>query len=402
MGNRKEEGGSAPSGQAAGMRVDSGRIRIRPTPDEQSPDSSERLISSAPESERETPAPESLPPISTPAGRSEVRAGLKTLIELQCASTLRTIGWILLIGALPLIGVIALTSLTGALRTISLYLEIALLASATFGARATTLSLQFRRRTTAWSLVGAATCSLFHFGPYIGTGLMFVAALLASALLLRSVEAYGAATVMILALFVGALDGSLQTGLFLSGNFSLSPEQWIRFTGASTVGLFGVLFLFLKVQNNLWRSLEKEIALRVRERRLVAEREKVLRGAASAQRLESLGRLAGGVAHDFNNALVVIQCGVETLSEELEAEEREAVVSEIAAGVDRAAGTARQLLSFAKRNVEELGDCDPGDVRFPDWPRSREDCFPHTSNWSRRFPRPLRWRFLRPRWNSSF
>lgn len=50
---------------------------------------------------------------------------------------------------------------------------------------------------------------------------------------------------------------------------------------------------------------------------------------------------------------------METLNEETDAEERALVTREIAAGVERAAGTARQLLSFAKRNVEELGDCDP-------------------------------------------
>src|SRR5690606_32945335 len=38
---------------------------------------------------------------------------------------------------------------------------------------------------------------------------------------------------------------------------------------------------------------------------------------------------------------------------------RREVLAEVRDGVARAAGTARQLLSFAKRNVEELGTCEP-------------------------------------------
>jgi two-component system, cell cycle sensor histidine kinase and response regulator CckA len=72
---------------------------------------------------------------------------------------------------------------------------------------------------------------------------------------------------------------------------------------------------------------------------------------AQAQRLESIGRLAGGVAHDFNNLLTVILGAAETLRDRL-AGGRDAPleeVEEIGAAGQRAAELTRQLLAFARK-----------------------------------------------------
>jgi PAS domain S-box-containing protein len=71
-----------------------------------------------------------------------------------------------------------------------------------------------------------------------------------------------------------------------------------------------------------------------------------------AQRLESLGRLAGGVAHDFNNLLTVIHGNASLLLERyrrgsMEHEE----VSEIQRAADRASELTRQLLAFSRKQV---------------------------------------------------
>jgi two-component system, cell cycle sensor histidine kinase and response regulator CckA len=71
-----------------------------------------------------------------------------------------------------------------------------------------------------------------------------------------------------------------------------------------------------------------------------------------AQRLESLGRLAGGVAHDFNNLLTVIHGNAALLLERyrpgtMEHEE----VSEIQRAGDRASDLTRQLLAFSRKQV---------------------------------------------------
>jgi PAS domain S-box-containing protein len=71
-----------------------------------------------------------------------------------------------------------------------------------------------------------------------------------------------------------------------------------------------------------------------------------------AQKLESIGRLAGGVAHDFNNMLTVI-LGEATVVRELSAPGSEAQRSadEIARAALRSRDVTRQLLAFSRRQV---------------------------------------------------
>lgn len=67
-----------------------------------------------------------------------------------------------------------------------------------------------------------------------------------------------------------------------------------------------------------------------------------------AQRLESLGTLAGGVAHDFNNILAIILGHVSTLKgASLSPEKLPRSIGAIEKAVERGAGLVRQLLTFA-------------------------------------------------------
>jgi len=71
-----------------------------------------------------------------------------------------------------------------------------------------------------------------------------------------------------------------------------------------------------------------------------------------AQRLESIGRLAGGVAHDFNNLLSVILCCAELVLEDVPADSPVLPpVTEIRDAAERAAGLTQQLLAFGRKQV---------------------------------------------------
>lgn len=95
----------------------------------------------------------------------------------------------------------------------------------------------------------------------------------------------------------------------------------------------------------------------------VTEQHRLEQQLRQAQKLEAVGRLAGGIAHDFNNVLTVIQSYAEVLSFELEERDmgREEVDA-IRAASDRAAGLARQLLAFSRRDVIIPRDVDVREV----------------------------------------
>jgi PAS domain S-box-containing protein len=67
-----------------------------------------------------------------------------------------------------------------------------------------------------------------------------------------------------------------------------------------------------------------------------------------AQRLESVGTLAGGVAHDLNNILAPIIMSVPMLRQDLDEEMRETLVSTIEASAQRGADIVRQILTFTR------------------------------------------------------
>jgi two-component system cell cycle sensor histidine kinase/response regulator CckA len=78
-----------------------------------------------------------------------------------------------------------------------------------------------------------------------------------------------------------------------------------------------------------------------------------------AQKMEAVGRLSGGVAHDFNNMLTVILGNVSLIEIDggLPASVRESL-AEIKETAKRAANLTRQLLAFSRRHPMQLADLD--------------------------------------------
>ena len=90
------------------------------------------------------------------------------------------------------------------------------------------------------------------------------------------------------------------------------------------------------------------ISLDVTERRTLEEQYQ------QAQKMEAIGRLAGGVAHDFNNLLTVILGYCDLVLDVLDPDDpRQSDMGEIKKAGERAAGLTRQLLAFSRKQIIE-------------------------------------------------
>lgn len=140
----------------------------------------------------------------------------------------------------------------------------------------------------------------------------------------------------------------------------------VRFAIAATVRRSGfgepIAFRF-RHADGAWRSLEamvnhprdwpgkEHIILTARD---ITARERLEGQLRQAQKMEALGRFAGGVAHDFNNLLTAIQGYTSLLMNDLGlADPRREDLEEIRKASERAAALTRQILVFSRRQVAE-------------------------------------------------
>lgn len=103
------------------------------------------------------------------------------------------------------------------------------------------------------------------------------------------------------------------------------------------------------INNQLDNPTVRGVVVTLRD---VSDRRRLEEQFRQAQKMEAVGRLAGGVAHDFNNLLTVI-CGYSELLTKLipQADPLQRKVAQIRRAGDRATGLVQQLLAFSRKQI---------------------------------------------------
>jgi PAS domain S-box-containing protein len=113
-------------------------------------------------------------------------------------------------------------------------------------------------------------------------------------------------------------------------------------------------YLWIRSELRVVRNAEGGWRLVVGSWSDVTERKQLEEQFRQSQKMEAVGRLAGGVAHDFNNLLTVINGYGELLLSTLPPSDFSAdMIREIVAAGNRAAGLTRQLLAFSRKAILE-------------------------------------------------
>ena len=113
-------------------------------------------------------------------------------------------------------------------------------------------------------------------------------------------------------------------------------------------------------RNEYAEKLEQTLA---EQKRSESERQNLERQLAQARKLESIGRLAGGVAHDFNNMLTVILGQAELAQMRLDpSDPLYGDLEEIRSAGKRSATLTQRLLAFARKQATHPGVLDLNEI----------------------------------------
>jgi len=138
--------------------------------------------------------------------------------------------------------------------------------------------------------------------------------------------------------FYRALWGTIKRGSVWTGHITNRKKDGSLYEADGTISpihdIAGKLIGFVSARHDVTEQLRLESQLR------------------QAQKMESVGRLAGGVAHDFNNLLTVIVGYSCTLQRQFTATDpRLGSINEIRKAGERAATLTQQLLAFSRQQI---------------------------------------------------
>ncbi|HAU37787.1 MAG TPA: hypothetical protein DCX07_08735 [Phycisphaerales bacterium] len=129
-------------------------------------------------------------------------------------------------------------------------------------------------------------------------------------------------------------------------------------------GWQGVLEARVQERTSQLQDANDRLAKEVdKHRQTEEERHRMERQFVQAQKMEAIGQLAGGIAHDFRNQLTVIKGYAEMLLRRgLVGEEGQQYIEEILKAANRSAAVSADLLSFSRKQTLRPNVVDPNDV----------------------------------------
>ena len=175
----------------------------------------------------------------------------------------------------------------------------------------------------------------------------------------------GTLVVVIAGLFMGRLGvlvallstaaAATLTGLYHpSRALSGSASSELILSIVAYVAISGIIATLVEaVVRNIDDALSESMRANAQLASDLAERRRLEKMYLQAQKMESIGRLAGGVAHDLNNLLTVVLNYSYLVKLSLQNDEQVSHVNEIQEAVERAAVLTRQLLTFARQQPVE-------------------------------------------------
>ena len=147
------------------------------------------------------------------------------------------------------------------------------------------------------------------------------------------------------ATFYNQMWDTLNCGKVWEGHFSNRRKDGKLYEEEASIspirGAIGKVVSYVAVKRDVTREVQLESQFR------------------QSQKMEAIGTLAGGVAHDFNNILACIQMQIELLKGDSSLSTgQKRLADDIVVSVKRAVGLTRQLLLFSRKEVRQPRDLD--------------------------------------------
>ena len=209
--------------------------------------------------------------------------------------------------------------------------------------------------------LGAAAVASYLVGGFLPGSALAVAVTLVFAALLIGQRAFVFALVFFVCYLV-ALTALIESGVWIApdpeGLDASNAANWVRTTFVSvlvwsSIG-FSVTYVINSIERNLARRREavRGLRLEIAERQAAeAARREAEFVAINAQKMEAVGQLAASIAHDFNNALLVIRGWNELRGLSDEDDRQREATRAIEQATEHSAQLGRQLLTFARKDV---------------------------------------------------